>query len=165
MGARADFYVGRGQDAEWLGSIAWDGNPSGLEDHQGTEVNGKIIGRTFGGSQALTATTEADFRQGVAQMRESRDDFTAPERGWPWPWETSATTDYAYAFDAGEVYASSFGSPWFKIDMDADYCGEPQKEDEYGNELDVPTGPSPVFPNMRDRQNVRFDRGSGVIVV
>jgi len=29
MGTRADFYVGRGEQAEWLGSIAWDGYPSG----------------------------------------------------------------------------------------------------------------------------------------
>jgi len=25
MGTRADFYVGMGKDAEWLGSVAWDG--------------------------------------------------------------------------------------------------------------------------------------------
>jgi hypothetical protein len=29
MGTRADFYVGRGKDAEWLGSVAFDGYPSG----------------------------------------------------------------------------------------------------------------------------------------
>ncbi len=27
MGTRADFYVGLGEQAEWLGSVAWDGNP------------------------------------------------------------------------------------------------------------------------------------------
>jgi hypothetical protein len=31
MGTRADFYVGRGGQAEWLGSIAWDGYPSGID--------------------------------------------------------------------------------------------------------------------------------------
>lgn len=31
MGTRADFYVGRGESAEWLGSIAWDGYPSGID--------------------------------------------------------------------------------------------------------------------------------------
>jgi hypothetical protein len=30
MGTRADFYVGRGPDAEWLGSVAMDGYPSGV---------------------------------------------------------------------------------------------------------------------------------------
>lgn len=27
MGTRADFYVGTGANAEWLGSIAYDGHP------------------------------------------------------------------------------------------------------------------------------------------
>ena len=27
MGTRADFYVGRGDAAEWIGSIAYDGYP------------------------------------------------------------------------------------------------------------------------------------------
>ena len=30
MGTRADLYIGRGTDAEWIGSVAWDGYPSGL---------------------------------------------------------------------------------------------------------------------------------------
>lgn len=30
MGTRADFYVGRGPEAEYLGSIAWDGHPEGM---------------------------------------------------------------------------------------------------------------------------------------
>ena len=31
MGTRADFYIGRGAEAEWLGSIAWDGYPGGID--------------------------------------------------------------------------------------------------------------------------------------
>lgn len=31
MGTRADFYVGRGKDAEWIGSVAFDGYPDGFE--------------------------------------------------------------------------------------------------------------------------------------
>jgi hypothetical protein len=30
MGTRADFYIGRGTEAEWLGSVAWDGYPGGV---------------------------------------------------------------------------------------------------------------------------------------
>ena len=30
MDERADFYVGRGEDAEWLGSITWNGYPKAL---------------------------------------------------------------------------------------------------------------------------------------
>jgi hypothetical protein len=41
------------------------------------------------------------------------NDATRPEDGWPWPWEDSRTTDYAYAFDNGKVWASCFGYAWF----------------------------------------------------
>jgi hypothetical protein len=54
------------------------------------------------------------------------------------------------------VYASCFGRPWFLVDPDADNFGEPEKfEGEQGQE----------FPNMAERQNVRWDEGSGVIVM
>ena len=33
MGTRADFYVGKGKDSEWLGSIAWDWYPDGIPDN------------------------------------------------------------------------------------------------------------------------------------
>jgi hypothetical protein len=43
MGTRADFYIGRGESAEWVGSVAWDGQPSGMPE------------------PLLTATTKGDF--------------------------------------------------------------------------------------------------------
>jgi len=96
MGTRADFYVGRGKNAEWLGSVAWDGYPGGF-DRQGL----------------MDATNEDGFRAAVAAELASRDDATTVENGWPWPWKDSHTTDYAYAFDGGTVHASAFGSSWF----------------------------------------------------
>jgi hypothetical protein len=95
MGTRADFYVGRGDQAEWLGSIAWDGYPDGID------------------KQLLNCTGEAAYRRAVADFLSEREDKSLPGDGWPWPWETSATTDYAYAFDAERVHASCFGSGWF----------------------------------------------------
>lgn len=157
MGTRADFYIGRGQDAEWIGSLAWDGDPQWVSADSP---------RSIGGKQALLAATEAEFRAGVAHMAETRDDFTTPDRGWPWPWDTSSTTDFAYAFesddqDCGRVYASSFGGPWFEVDLDKDNGGEPVDED--GNPS---SGPAPTFPDMSERQNVRLDsRGGGVFIL
>jgi hypothetical protein len=95
MGTRADFYVGRGEKAEWIGSIAYDGDPKGIP------------------KPLLKVTSEADFRRGVYHFLLSRDDKTLPEQGWPWPWETSSTTDYAYAFDESIVHASNYGGAWF----------------------------------------------------
>jgi hypothetical protein len=114
MGTRADFYVGRGESAEWLGSIAWDGYPDGID----------------------------------------------PEMGWPWPWDDSGTTDYAYAFEDGAVYASSFGHAWFRPNPDAPDFGEPEW-DEHGNDL----GSDATFPNMAERKAVTLGPRSGVIVV
>ncbi len=97
MGTRADFYVGRGTEAEWIGSIAWDGYPDGLPD------------------PLLQSDNETGYRILVDEFfrRDHAGDHTRPDQGWPWPWDTSSTTDYAYAFDGGRVWASNFGGPWF----------------------------------------------------
>ena len=139
MGTRADFYVGRGEGAEWLGSIAWDGNPAGIDE------------------SVLTATDEITYREAVADFLTSVDDATLPEMGWPWPWDDSRTTDYAYAFDGGHVQASSFGHPWFDVDPQAALYGEPEGYDDTPRPLS--------FPVMSGRKNVRHDGGSGAIFV
>lgn len=133
MGTRADFYIGRGKEAKWLGSIGWDGYPSGMED------------------DLLQAKTEDQFLAAFQAHVATRDDFTAPERGWPWPWKDSRTTDYAYAFDGGQVWASGFGRQWFEADGD-----EPEDD-----------GPrDAVFPDMSKLENVAMDSNrSGLIVV
>jgi hypothetical protein len=134
MGTRADFYVGRGEGAEWLGSVAWDGYPEGFD--------------TAG---LLTASTEAEFRQLVAQEIAGRDDGTTPAMGWPWPWDNSQTTDYAYAFDGGEVWGSYFGHDWFD-------ASEPQPDSDSGAK-------TAVFPDMSARKKVTMGARSGVILV
>ena len=96
MGTRADFYVGIGKDAEWLGSVAFDGY-EWEED---------------GDSRIAKATTEKEYRAAVAEMLGSRDDATLPEMGWPWPWNDSNTTDYAYAFKNGTVKAITEDVEW-----------------------------------------------------
>lgn len=139
MGTRADFYVGRGETAEWLGSIAMDGYPDGIDD----AVKG--------------SSTEAQYRAAVAAFIAADDRGTTPEMGWPWPWEDSRTTDYAYAFVAndapgsGAVWASSFGHRWFLVQRE-------EPDDEPGEKV-------AVFPNMKSRQNVTMGPRSGLIVL
>lgn len=137
MGTRADFYIGRGENAEWLGSIAFDGYPDGLTDIP----------------FLLTATSEPVFRKAVEVMLDNRRDGTKPEDGWPWPWVTSHTTDYAYALDEGKVWASSYGSRWFDP-------MEPEQDDE-----DEPTDKVAIFPDMTERKNVTYGRRSGLIII
>jgi hypothetical protein len=95
VGTRADFYVGRGVNAEWLGSIAYDGFPD----------NEDVLG--------VVSKTEAVFRERIQSMLDRKEDSTTPDQGWPWPWDDSHLTDYSYAFDNGKVYGSAFGSEWF----------------------------------------------------
>lgn len=123
MGTRADFYVGRGAGAEWLGSIAWDGHPDSMPE-------------------AITSATTPDgYRGAVAQFLATRDDATAPESGWPWPWDDSRTTDYAYALDGDKVWGSCCGHGWFD-------ATQPEPDDSCEGPKDA------VFPSMKDRRRM-----------
>lgn len=135
MGTRADFYIGRGEKAEWLGSIAYDGYPEGID------------------KQILQCTGPDAFRHAVAQFIKDSSSGTTPEQGWPWPWETSSTSDYAYAHDNERCWASCFGSAWFDPNVE-----RPEDEEE------VP-GEKAVFPNMKEKQKVTFGKRSGLLVI
>jgi hypothetical protein len=160
MGTRADFYVGRGEGMEWIGSIAWDGYPDGITpntDKRRAQWEGgptlPVGGSWPEGEHLFDATNEATYRERVERFFRHRDDVTLPERGWPWPWDTSHTTDYAYALDNGKVWACRFGGPWF----------DPRDESiEDHGEVE---GPPAVFPDMKSRKNVRWDAGSGIMVI
>lgn len=133
MGTRADFYIGRGQDAEWLGSVAWDGYEWKDED-----------------SDLMKAKTPDEFRAAVAAIEAERDDFTTPAEGWPWPWDDSNTTDYAYVLHDGKVTAYRFGREHFTNE-----AGEIDSREERVD----------WFPDMSARKNVQLGRKSGVILV
>lgn len=140
MGTRADYYVGRGEKAQWLGSTAWDGYPEGIDQ------------------EVLQATTKNDFIDALMKFFETRNDVSGPDHGWPWPWEDSNTTDYTYAFDDGKVWASCFGSNWFDPLVE-------QPRTEEGDRLDLPGSVEAVFPNMKEFQNIAWDNRSGVMLI
>lgn len=99
MGPRADFYLGKGRRAQWLGSIGFSGQPEDIPRN------------------ILTARTKKQFEGAVGQLlddyRRQHLNMATPKMGWPWPWEISHLTDYAYAFCSGQVVASNFGHRWF----------------------------------------------------
>src|SRR5690349_19637733 len=147
MGTRADFYVGRGKNAEWLGSVGFDGYP---ENDAYRPICIQI--------------TEKGYRQKVAEELAGRDDATLPDQGWPWPWEDSGTTDVSYAFDGGKVYVTWFGHGWDsfaeyearrKAEEEAEKKGKPLKERRERKKVE--------FPNMKDRQNVTYGHRSGAL--
>jgi hypothetical protein len=131
MGTRADFYVGR-DTPEWLGSIAWDGCPQGIV--------GAII----------YAVNEQAYRIAVKEFLAGREDGTTPDQGWPWPWDNSHATDYAYAFDGGQVWACS-ARFWFPATA-------PEPEENTGLAR-------AVFPDMSHLQNVAWGGRSGLLVI
>lgn len=137
MGTRADFYVGKGVNAEWLGSIAWDGYPSDRD-------LAKIISRT----------TEAEYRAAVESLLQKREDATLPKDGWPWPWENSQTTDFSYTFENGHCWASPFGHGWYNDPIEAE-SGEKFEND-----------PKVEFPDMTSRKQVAEvgSKKSGIMV-
>lgn len=140
MGTRADFYVGMGPTMVWLASTAWDGYPEGIDDPKAT-------------APLLGATTEEEFRARLEVHLSTRDDVTRPADGWPWPWEDSRTTDYAYAFHEGKVHGFCFGHP-FDI-----ATREDQKEDHDPPKYDG-------FPDMSKGANVQLgSKRSGIIVI
>lgn len=100
MGTRADFYIGIGPSAEWIGSISHDGDPE--RDPRA----------------AVAATSEHLFRNAVGKiLSEHPGEPTRPDEGWPWPWPDSRTTDFAYAWcDDGVVRVSRFGYQWMPLD-------------------------------------------------
>ena len=142
MGTRADFYVGKGKNAEWLGSIAWDGYREGIPGY------------------ILKAKREADFRKAVAKFFSTRDDVTLPERGWPWPWNSSDTTDCSYWFFNSKCW-DAVGNPDKYAPCDKPY---PYDDEDEGKKR-LATLETVEFPDMSARKNVRMDRGSGLIIV
>jgi len=135
MGTRADFYIKKADQAEivWLGSIAWDGYPDGIDE-----------------PKVLEAKTEDEYLSLLTEFFSKRKDVTLPERGWPWPWDNSKTTDYAYCYHEGKVYANCFGHGWYDPNDESD---EPAIIWEH------------AYPDMKSRKNVRMDEGSGLIVI
>ena len=144
MGTRADFYVGKHEEAEWLGSIAWDGYREGIED------------------DILNATSEQEFRDAVKAFAATRDDWTSPEQGWPWPWESSYLTDCSYWFFNGQVYdeqhypAYGHGQVYMPIAVKADEVTGDWPKGDYEKIR---------FPDMKDRQNVTLGARSGLMIV
>ena len=138
MGTRADFWIGYGPEASWLGSVAWDGD-QWLQP------------------ELAALKSEAAFRQFVQDILAGDDSATRPEQGWPWPWEDSTTTDYAYVFEqptkvaakqTGHVVVYKFGTRvWAK----GKHLANGRKQYDWRN--------------MRDVQQIDFGQRSGLIIL
>jgi len=100
----ADFYIGLGDNAHWLGSIADQGGPSEIGVHYDL----------FNVSGDVEDYTEDDFRRAVAGiLADAKADdagFSAADGDdWPWDYPTSARTDYTYAWNNGCIHVFDEG--------------------------------------------------------
>jgi hypothetical protein len=139
MGTRADFYVGVDPETmEWIGSIAWDGYAVGKP---------KIL---------ALATTEEEFRSSVSQILLETEDSYRPEQGWPWSWDSSELTDYAYAWGGGRALTNPGTERW----VDLDTVIELFPEDHCVDNVDWPKeGAVVAFPSMAGSKNKESTSG------
>ena len=136
MGTRVDFYIGKGADAEWIGSVGNDGY---------RPIKGQAPGV---GYALINAKSERAFRSAVTRLFNKFSDHVPAKMGWPWPWDDSGTTDCSYWFFDGKVWDvhckfEPCGPVWVP-------CDEPEPEGDVGTKYE-----KVVYPNMSAIRNVR----------
>lgn len=126
----ADFYVGRGETAEYLGSVWGDGTTTGV-----TPEELRAFTRWQGTEHHLYE--ERDYRADVAHLIESADHVgdrsNGPEK-WPHRYGTSGASDWAYCFDKASVHIFEEGHLVATI-----LCNGARKEAEFPWHGGVPT--------------------------
>lgn len=147
MGTRADFYIKTVDKLEWLGSIAWDGYDIG----------------NVGKSKSLS-----QYKKRLKTFLDGREDSTYPANGWPWPWNNSKLTDCCYVFTDGQVY-HSYDRIGSHDDASTPLLFCPCSFDPFTTNGDVKKridGKKKILvPDMSSLKNVRYDRGSGLIIL
>lgn len=100
----ADFYLGTGPDAQWLGSLLVDGSPAEMDDLD-------LFGPALAG-QTYTDQTFVDAVNQHLKTVQNRDwdgrerEAAVAQRGDSWPHKhaDSSGTDYVYAAVKGAVH-------------------------------------------------------------
>jgi len=98
MMTKADFYIGTGIAANWIGSIFSDGY-----------VNGILLDILICNNPTLYEELVVDF------IKERKGVIKTDGAKWPWLWPDSRMTDYSYMFlpDHHKVFASNYGGKLF----------------------------------------------------
>jgi hypothetical protein len=99
MSSKADFYIKRGNELEWQGSIMWGGNERSIP------------------TSITQSCSELEFTMALTYFLDGKKDAVRPPTRWPWHWHSSKMTDYAYIMipEKGAVYISNFNSPTYTI--------------------------------------------------
>lgn len=160
MSEKTDFYLGRGHDAQWLGSLQWDCEPDNLL-------------RVPAGRRALTATDETTYRAAVADLfctwetEGIGEAYPRHRSGWPWPWPTSHVNSWIITFDPaapGVFLTVGGGVRWEPLDPrdprqpDGEAIGPPDIEAWLRAPADPPSVPLPLMRNPHTRVHTAAGR-------
>lgn len=107
----ADFYIGLGDTAVWLGSVRGMGDPATIQGFGLFNDNLDHSRDDYG---------EADYRALVAEIIDAAadlyadgdhdvDSWSADSEEWPWDHDTSVGTSYAYAWNNGCIHVFEEG--------------------------------------------------------
>lgn len=129
----ADFYLGRGPNAQYLGSVVTAGAPEDIE-----------LWERF---QSLNDEnyTEGDYVDEVRDLRHATHD-TPP--AWPWSYPSSDESPWAYVFDAGTVYIYRYG-----VEMAAVRCNYTRNGPNGTREPRRPQSATPTFPRLGTQES------------
>lgn len=101
---KADFYIGLGQDARWLGSIRDGGHPAVVaKDHDLFNMDGNVEDYDEDTFVELVNAILADVPDHVPVARADRNDL------WPWTYDTSVGTAFTYAWNNGCIHVFEHG--------------------------------------------------------
>ena len=93
---KADFYIGIGKNAKWIGSVIKYGHP------------------TCGFDRILLLKNEIEYEETLIILLHKDNFGVIPEEdGWPHLWQDSQMTDYSYHLFNGKVWCSMMGGQLF----------------------------------------------------
>lgn len=106
---RADFYVGKGDNARWIGSVETDGYPA-TRGIKTAGVPQKILKCT---KKAVFEKSLKRFIKKRKKNQWSHGNAWDESDGWPWNWTNSSYTDYSYWFFDKRVWIVTAETEYF----------------------------------------------------
>ena len=170
MGTRADFWVrDKLHKMTWIGSIAYDGYPEGIEDNilksKTAPAFTKNVHTFMTARMKPCNTCKGTGNDPTGKHSICIDcpamDATFTHEGWPWPWETSETTDYAYIFDMElkKVLISGYGGTTYTINESKRFnkiIERLEKDAEDDEDIEIPEFDEMVRDKGRHKRNIIF---------
>lgn len=127
MSTTADFYIGQGEEMEWIGSLAHEGFPTALPN------------------RLRLARSENKYREEVTNLLHIIHPIYGIEQnhGWPWLYDTSLRTNYVYSFFDGSVKWACSHRAWVR-------CSEYKEMSKVDREKILHL-PLLCFPKMKNK--------------